>query len=114
MEVKWRIRFYVNIQLDFMATVGLHLGSFDGISLYPYQDGSRGWFFEVYKKGNDHSKVLEDIFDEIQEKLDKMSLQIMREIFITQIVAFNISEIFEKKDARLVQIPKEQLESFEK
>ena len=114
MQIDWKIRFYVNIPLNFMADMGVPLGNFQGMPLYSYQDGARGWYFEIYQKGDDHTKIFEDIFNEIQEKLDKMSLQIMREVFITQITAFNISEIFEKKGDKLVKVPKDQLESFEK
>lgn len=114
LTIKWKIRFYVNIPLDFMDYVGVALGSFDGIPMYSYKDGGRGWYFEVYQKGDDHNKILESIIDKAQEKLDKISLQIMREVFITQITAFDISEIFEKKDKKLVKIPKERLENFER
>ncbi|HXG13552.1 MAG TPA: hypothetical protein VNK25_00270 [Candidatus Nitrosotenuis sp.] len=96
-----------------MASVGAALGTFDDIPLFPYLDGQRGWYFEIYRKGDDHTKILEDVIDEVQEKLDKCSLQIMKEIFITQIIIFNISEIFEKKEGQLVKISKEKLQSFE-
>jgi len=114
MVIQWKLRFYVNIPLKFMADVGVELGSFKKIPLYPYQDGNKGWYFEIYLKGNDHNSILEECIEEIHEKLDKMSLQIMREIIITEIVVFNISEIFEKKDDRFSRILNEKVLEIDK
>ena len=91
---KWKIRFYVNTPLNFMADVGMCLGSFHKIPLYPYRDGNKGWYFEIYVKGENDVTVLEDCIEEIHEKLDKMSLQIMREILITEVIVFNIFRNF--------------------
>ena len=73
-----------------MANAGVALGTFRGIPMFSYQDGNKGWYFEIYSKGKDSNDVLEDCIEEIHEKLDKMSLQVMREIVITEIVAFDI------------------------
>lgn len=112
-DLKWKIRFYVNIPLNFMADVGMNLGNFNEIPMYPYQDGNKGWYFEIYDKGDSHETVLEKNIEEIHQKLDKMSLQIMREILITEIVVFNISEIFEQQNDKLLKISNNKIISIE-
>jgi len=96
-----------------MADVGMHLGNFNGIPMYPYQDGNKGWYFDIYAKEDTHETVLEKNIEEIHQKLDKMSLQIMREVSVTEIVVFNISEVFEKLNNNLLKIPQEKLTSIE-
>jgi len=96
-----------------MADVGMHLGNFNEIPMYPYQDGNKGWYFEIYAKGDTHEIVLENNIEEVHQKLDKMSLQIMREMLITEIVVFNISEVFEKQNDRFLKVSHNRLISIE-
>ena len=111
---KWKIWFYPNIPLDFMANAGAALGTFRSIPMFAYQDNSNRWYFEIYSKGETSNEVLEDCIEEIHEKLDKMSLQIMREVIISEIVVFDISEVFEEIDKKMVKIPDEKILEIDK
>ncbi|MEX2193309.1 MAG: hypothetical protein WD717_08055 [Nitrosarchaeum sp.] len=111
---KWKIRFYVNVPLHFMADVGADLGTFQTIPMYPFKDGEKGWYFEIFLKGETSEGVLEKCIDEIHEKIDKMSLQIMREILISEIVVFNISDVFEKNEKELVKITDKKILNIDK
>ena len=110
--MKWKIRFYINIPEIVPYETGKFIGTFRGIEIFPEIEKKKGWFFDVYANGDDKEKSLLDIMPEIEEILDKLSFELFLEVSITEIIVFNVHQIFKKNDEELVPISDETIKNI--
>ena len=110
--MKWKIQFYINIPEIVPYESGKFIGTFRGVEIFPNIEKKKGWFFDVYTNGEDKEKSLLDIMPEIEEILDKLSFELFLEVIITEIIVFNIHQIFKKIDEKLVPIPNKEIKNI--
>ena len=110
--MKWKIRFYINIPEIVPYEIGKFIGNFRGIEIFPEIEKKKGWFFDVYVNGDDKEKLLLDIMPEIEEILDKLSFELFLEVSVTEIIVFNVHQIFKKNNEKLVPISNEEIKSI--
>lgn len=100
----WKIRFYINVPEIVPYESGKFIGTFRSVEIFPNIERGIGWFFEVFVNGDDKEKTLLEIMPEIEEILDKLSFQLFIEISVTEIIVFNIHQIFRRNGKDLVPI----------
>lgn len=110
--MKWKIRFYINIPEIVPYETGKFIGTFHGIEIFPEIEKKKGWFFDVYVNGDNKEKSLLDIMPEIEEILDKLSFELFLEVSITEIIVFNVHQIFKKNDEEFVPISNEAIKNI--
>lgn len=110
--MKWKIRFYVNVPEMVPYVVGAEIGNFQNLPIFPEIEQKKGWFFDVFVNGDSEEKTLLDIMPEIEEILDKLSFQLFFEISITEIIVFNVHQIFKKISENLNPITDEEIKNI--
>jgi len=110
--MKWKIRFYINVPEIVPYIAGAEIGNFKNIPIFPNIEKQKGWFFDVFVDGENEEKALLDIMPEIEEILDKLSLQLFLEISVTEIIVFNVHQIFKKIGDDLNLLEQEEIKSI--
>lgn len=110
--MKWKIRFYINVPEVVPYETGKFIGTFRGIQIFPKIEKKKGWFFDVFVNGDDKEKSLFDIIPEIEEILDKLSFQLFLEVSITEIIVFNVHQIFKQNGTELNPISNEEIKNI--
>lgn len=110
--MKWKIRFYINVPEIVHYETGKFIGTFRQIPIFPKIERKKGWFFDVFVNGDNDEKAILDIMPEIEEILDKLSFQLFLEISITEIIVFNVHQIFKKVGKNLNPITDEEIKNI--
>ena len=99
--MKWKIRFYINVPEIVPYVMGAEIGNFHNLPIFPEIEQKKGWFFDVFVNGDNEEQSLLNIMPEIEEILDKLSFQLFWEVSITEIIVFNVHQIFKKIAGKL-------------
>ncbi len=110
--MKWKIRFYINVPEIVPYVIAAEIGNFQNLPIFPEIEQKKGWFFDVFVNGDNEEKSLLDIMPEIEEILDKLSLQLFLEISITEIIVFNVHQIFKRDDENLIPITQDEIKKI--
>lgn len=111
--MKWKIRFYINVPEIVPYISRIEIGNFRDSPIFPFIERHKGWFFDIYSDyGNDELEAAESTMAEIETILDKLSIQLFFEISITEIIVFNVHQIFRLISSNLTPLTDEEIKSL--
>ncbi len=89
----WRIRLKIDNTFDGFKKPEVYLGKYRGKELIAKKE-EKLWYVTAYAKGDKYIELLTNVIRDVEEILDKVSFQIMKEVTIQEILMSNMSKVF--------------------